>query len=98
MIRRPPRSTLTDTLFPYTTLFRARYLVAISAVLVGIENQGFTAVASLQRRAAADRDIGSVEVLRRVAIVLREGRNGEDGSRRNGEESCEFHCYYSTFC
>src|SRR3546814_19617662 len=25
MIRRPPRSTRTDTLFPYTTLFRARY-------------------------------------------------------------------------
>src|SRR3546814_7492153 len=25
MIRRPPRSTRTDTLFPYTTLFRAEY-------------------------------------------------------------------------
>src|SRR3546814_16444056 len=25
MIRRPPRSTLTDTLFPYTTLFRSVY-------------------------------------------------------------------------
>src|SRR3546814_17426400 len=25
MIRRPPRSTLTDTLFPYTTLFRSRF-------------------------------------------------------------------------
>src|SRR3546814_11501605 len=24
MMRRPPRSTLTDTLFPYTTLFRSR--------------------------------------------------------------------------
>src|SRR3546814_720687 len=24
MIRRPPKSTRTDTLFPYTTLFRAR--------------------------------------------------------------------------
>src|SRR3546814_5946332 len=24
IIRRPPRSTLTDTLFPYTTLFRSR--------------------------------------------------------------------------
>src|SRR3546814_17980106 len=24
MIRRPPRSTLTDTLFPYTTLFRSQ--------------------------------------------------------------------------
>src|SRR3546814_3326279 len=26
MIRRPPRSTLTDTLFPYTTLFRSLLL------------------------------------------------------------------------
>src|SRR3546814_15371409 len=26
MIRRPPRSTRTDTLFPYTTLFRSRLL------------------------------------------------------------------------
>src|SRR3546814_2345497 len=26
MIRRPPRSTRTDTLFPYTTLFRSRYV------------------------------------------------------------------------
>src|SRR3546814_2772332 len=28
MIRRPPRSTRTDTLFPYTTLFRSRALQA----------------------------------------------------------------------
>src|SRR3546814_1890537 len=28
MIRRPPRSTRTDTLFPYTTLFRSRGAVA----------------------------------------------------------------------
>src|SRR3546814_2516661 len=28
MIRRPPRSTRTDTLFPYTTLFRSRNAVA----------------------------------------------------------------------
>src|SRR3546814_15954494 len=28
MIRRPPRSTRTDTLFPYTTLFRS-FLVAV---------------------------------------------------------------------
>src|SRR3546814_9428552 len=27
MIRRPPRSTRTDTLFPYTTLFRSRALL-----------------------------------------------------------------------
>src|SRR3546814_1625424 len=26
MLRRPPRSTRTDTLFPYTTLFRSLYI------------------------------------------------------------------------
>src|SRR3546814_2791061 len=31
MIRRPPRSTRTDTLFPYTTLFRSRRFAPISA-------------------------------------------------------------------
>src|SRR3546814_7455280 len=30
MIRRPPRSTRTDTLFPYTTLFRSRDIAAFS--------------------------------------------------------------------
>src|SRR3546814_5586362 len=29
MIRRPPRSTRTDTLFPYTTLFRSRRLLGL---------------------------------------------------------------------
>src|SRR3546814_4414810 len=29
MIRRPPRSTRTDTLFPYTTLFRSCVLLAL---------------------------------------------------------------------
>src|SRR3546814_2203701 len=32
MIRRPPRSTRTDTLFPYTTLFRSQRLVVPPAV------------------------------------------------------------------
>src|SRR3546814_13867909 len=32
MIRRPPRSTRTDTLFPYTTLFRSRAIEAIPAL------------------------------------------------------------------
>src|SRR3546814_17357669 len=31
MIRRPPRSTRTDTLFPYTTLFRSQVGVSSSA-------------------------------------------------------------------
>src|SRR3546814_12236367 len=31
MIRRPPRSTRTDTLFPYTTLFRSKAAVPVRA-------------------------------------------------------------------
>src|SRR3546814_7765071 len=30
MIRRPPRSTRTDTLFPYTTLFRSRHAPGVA--------------------------------------------------------------------
>src|SRR3546814_2684315 len=33
MIRRPPRSTRTDTLFPYTTLFRSLYFRFANAFL-----------------------------------------------------------------
>src|SRR3546814_15986244 len=33
MIRRPPRSTRTDTLFPYTTLFRSRLLPLLHNIL-----------------------------------------------------------------
>src|SRR3546814_10564116 len=35
MIRRPPRSTRTDTLFPYTTLFRSRSGRGERGLLVG---------------------------------------------------------------
>src|SRR3546814_3496053 len=39
MIRRPPRSTRTDTLFPYTTLFR-------SAISAGRSSSGWPQVAA----------------------------------------------------
>src|SRR3546814_20605613 len=32
MIRRPPRSTRTDTLFPYTTLFRSSFILGAIAL------------------------------------------------------------------
>src|SRR3546814_11532418 len=36
MIRRPPRSTRTDTLFPYTTLFRSAGAVARVRIETGV--------------------------------------------------------------
>src|SRR3546814_12920944 len=43
MIRPPPRSTRTDTLFPYTTLFRSTGTVSgITALQMDIKIQGIT--------------------------------------------------------
>src|SRR3546814_9616178 len=36
MIRRPPRSTRTDTLFPYTTLFRSHVEIGPGSFSVGL--------------------------------------------------------------
>src|SRR3546814_15233811 len=42
MIRRPPRSTRTDTLFPYTTLFRSNTRSQALAKRLGATNSGPT--------------------------------------------------------
>src|SRR3546814_3598846 len=47
MRRRPPRSTRTYTLFPYTTLFRSEFRAIIAAFVIGDQREG---------RAVADRD------------------------------------------
>src|SRR3546814_7548637 len=46
MIRRPPRSTRTDTLFPYTTLFRSVLdREALQGEVVGVDDQPLGAAA-----------------------------------------------------
>src|SRR3546814_5398417 len=47
MIRRPPRSTRTDTLFPYTTLFRSQRLYELVPVLQALLGLFIAAVATL---------------------------------------------------
>src|SRR3546814_9135735 len=54
MIRRPPRSTRTDTLFPYTTLFRSR----------DGEDDAARHIAFDRERVAADEQIVGVEFRR----------------------------------
>src|SRR3546814_20643143 len=55
MIRRPPRSTRTDTLFPYTTLFRSRFQLEDSGAeaLLTFDGRGDTAYAAQALAAAA---------------------------------------------
>src|SRR3546814_10500916 len=45
MIRRPPRSTRTDTLFPYTTLFRSKEFFKMSDCAAGKDERAAAAVA-----------------------------------------------------
>src|SRR3546814_4368910 len=61
MIRRPPRSTLTDPLFPYTTLFRS-----VRGFLVGKVDAG---VEVAQEPAHEDDDVD----VRRLAVIRRAG-------------------------
>src|SRR3546814_5423688 len=73
MIRRPPRSTRTDTLFPYTTLFRS---------ILDQPEQPRTRIALLRQRGQrADLDEAEAEVRHRVrdAGVLVETRRDADG-------------------
>src|SRR3546814_6067740 len=52
MIRRPPRSTRTDTLFPYTTLFRSHRLDDdFAEIIVALGETG-----AAQRQAARGKD------------------------------------------
>src|SRR3546814_16770685 len=79
MIRRPPRSTRTDTLFPYTTLFREgdeQYLHQFGALRARLQHPHEPA----RRKGAAP--------ARREQPRAREGgrRRTGAGARRVGEE------------
>src|SRR3546814_2614536 len=59
MIRRPPRSTRTDTLFPYTTLFRSKTSLLASMSVTLTKSPAATATPSSSSTPA----LGSVVIL-----------------------------------
>src|SRR3546814_15780956 len=74
MIRRPPRSTRTDTLFPYTTLFRSRHQAMgaqarIMAVAFPLEAQG-----KAEQRRKDKADERGAETVGQHGHETREGR------------------------
>src|SRR3546814_7131871 len=84
MIRRPPRSTRTDTLFPYTTLFRA-FLVA---------QRELRALAFGDVGAHADEGAGArVLLLHQVPAPVRPGVFADGGAvaQALGDERSEEH-------
>src|SRR3546814_8055867 len=71
MIRRPPRSTRTDTLFPYTTLFRSLDAVHDDA----------SGTRAFDVRTHLDQAVGQVDDLRLPCRVLDHGGAVGQGSR-----------------
>src|SRR3546814_14771957 len=84
MIRRPPRSTRTDTLFPYTTLFRAHLLG------MGPAQADHPNLAAAIRRGEAMRHIvdEAIDTVARLleTIVLDENERNEIGGPRQRDD------------
>src|SRR3546814_2171407 len=70
MIRRPPRSTRTDTLFPYTTLFRS-----------ACRWQGRDGTRRVRRRGRRRVPIGALLLGRRAGLERHRARGGALGDR-----------------
>src|SRR3546814_12393568 len=85
MIRRPPRSTRTDTLFPYTTLFRSVAAVGLQVLVhagtppLGLFADGDMAIVLDNGEIIARRNGQTVtEFLGKRHLALRT-QNGHDG-------------------
>src|SRR3546814_4899060 len=91
-IRRPPRSTRTDTLFPYTTLFRSG-LVAVDAE----GQEGFR-----DRHGPASRGGKGVPMMPVNAAAFHRGRSGRAVAVRSEEHTSELQSLmrisYAVFC
>src|SRR3546814_7560228 len=90
MIRRPPRTTRTDTLFPYTTLFRS---VGKTNRPTGGGNDLLAGHAGVQR--------GDHELMA-AGFRLHDAQVGDDTDRRSEEHTSELQSLmrisYAVFC
>src|SRR3546814_15362283 len=93
MIRRPPRSTRTDTLFPYTTLFRSIDQAA-EMVVEGLDHRGGASCDLLGRAADQideDQRLGGLF----LGETFKNGRLASSEERRVGKEcvsTCRSRC------
>src|SRR3546814_4233026 len=101
MIRRPPRSTRTDTLFPYTTLFRS----ALSAIDLVTLNMDFDTgadheqiVARLLPRIAAQAPHRPVAEHERVARWVLENLINVRSEEHTSELQSLMRISYAVFC
>src|SRR3546814_2271169 len=104
MIRQPPRSTRTDTLFPYTTLFRSRWSLAYRKVTSADgsrrrDRADLGADRRLRTRATGERGAAQ-RCARRADHRYQHGLSGKEG--RSEEHTSELQSLmrisYAVFC
>src|SRR3546814_10257801 len=107
MIRRPPRSTRTDTLFPYTTLFRS-FLIAVSTDPDGRiasahalpTGQAFCTISA--KRIADERGVSRIDIQQPLGGRLSIRETGKRDQRRSEEHTSELQSLmrisYAVFC
>src|SRR3546814_1520281 len=92
MIRRPPRSTRTDTRFPYTTLFRSPGHVSMAITLGGCEGRRFS---------IPDRSghlLHQLEGIPSVALVVRVTEDNSRSEEHTSELQSLMRNSYAVFC
>src|SRR3546814_3604409 len=91
MIRRPPRSTRTDTLFPYTTLFRSEFA-----------GDDFIVVAQRIGERQVELALGAASCLARVAAFGLDAVGDGVAAHRSEEHTSELQSLmrisYAVFC
>src|SRR3546814_2443258 len=95
MIRRPPISTRTDTLFPYTTLFRS---AALREVGKGRHLSQGTLSADGRSGPAVRRPARGIRRHRRAVRVLVRRRRGSRSEEHTSELQSLMRISYAVFC
>src|SRR3546814_13744600 len=98
MIRRPPRSTRTDTLFPYTTLFRSLLLRGMIRSVFGLEHQALHPAAILHMRVENLVDIGEGLGMVPDAIGVDHDGRSERSEEHTSELQSLMRISYAVFC
>src|SRR3546814_18900879 len=104
MVRRPPRSTRTDTLFPYTTRFRSRGALQLLRVIAeAVAQIGFKAAAArmvlcvvpgpFPYRDTSRSTFVAFVILDRIHSVSKAGRQKRNGYDQIGRASCRVRVY-----
>src|SRR3546814_19531753 len=104
MIRRPPRSTRTDTLFPYTTLFRSAHscaaevdlaeqlddLVAAGDVFLDVDGKGLEFLAERHRHGILQLGAAQLDDVGEFDAALAEFVGQEIGRASCRERVCQY--------